>query len=171
MQIGSSVRRTLKEAASTITFVETDRQVSFSHNRPLYVPFEINGIEFQRGFIDCGASLNLISLKVLKVTGYLGEDLIQQPITITRFGRTSQWSLGYITLGLVVGPIRCHTCFNMIDADTSYHTLLGRCWMHRFAMTYSDVFTWTYEEIPGLDPAITCQKLNISAAAILIKQS
>ena len=35
---------------------------------------------------------------------------------------------------------------------------------------YKDVFAWDYEEIPGLDPKVITQKLNVDPKAMLVKQ-
>ncbi len=37
---------------------------------------------------------------------------------------------GYVNVNLEVGPIKSPTRFHVIDAETSYHILLGRPWLH-----------------------------------------
>ncbi|GMQ03611.1 hypothetical protein CsSME_00049357 [Camellia sinensis var. sinensis] len=133
MSVSGSVRKVFRDNSLAITFTEADKQVPFPHNRPLYVPVFINGMEFQRGFMDGGASLNVMPYSTFQTTGIPQKHLVRQPISITGFGNQKIKTMGHVQLDLVVGPIRSTTKFHVIEAETTYQALLGRTWLHRYA--------------------------------------
>lgn len=133
MGLSGSVRKLVRDTSLPITFTEADRQLQFPHNRPLYVPVFINGVEFQRGFMDGGASLNILPYSTFKAAGIPANHLMKQPITISGFGNHSQQTMGFVQVDLIVGQIRSAAKFHVIDSETSYQALLGRTWMHRYA--------------------------------------
>ncbi|KAF7130216.1 hypothetical protein RHSIM_Rhsim10G0123700 [Rhododendron simsii] len=159
MGLSGSVRKILRDTHLPITFTEADRQLPFPHNWPLYVPVIINGMEFQRGFLDGGASLNILPYSVFKAAGIPSSHLVNQPITISGFGNHSQQSMGFVQVDLIVGPIRSATKFHVIDSETTYQALLGRTWMHRYAAvpsTYHQCMKGIYKN--GLVTIVGSQK-------------
>lgn len=63
--------RNITEGSNMITFLEADREVSYIHNRLLYVTVIINGLEARRTFIDNGASINTMPLSTLGTLVFL----------------------------------------------------------------------------------------------------
>ncbi|XP_028090500.1 uncharacterized protein LOC114290737 [Camellia sinensis] len=113
-------------------FDQFDKQVPFPYNRPLYVPVFINGMEFQRGFMDGRASLNVMPYSTFQATGISHKHLVRQPISITGFGNQKIKTIGHVQLDFTVGPIRSTTKFHVIEAETTYQALLGRTWLYRY---------------------------------------
>lgn len=104
MGLSGSIRKTLRENHLPITFTEADRQLQFPHNRPSFVPITMDGVEFQRGFMDGGACLNVLPYSTFKAAGILATHLVEQPITISGFENHSQRSMGVLQVDLIVGP-------------------------------------------------------------------
>ena len=80
--------------------------------------------------IDNGATVNLMTLATYKSMEMGQERLVQQSTPLTSFNAGIVPTIGHIVAELQVGPIRSPTRFHVIDADTSYHLLLGRPWIH-----------------------------------------
>lgn len=111
--------------SNSLVFSDTDKQVSFNHNRPFYLTGTANGLEFKRMFIDGGSALNIVPTSRLKL---LRIPESRDPIYITGIGCESRKTLGYLVLALQIGKIRIPATFHIIDADPTYHLLLGRSW-------------------------------------------
>jgi len=58
-------------------------------------------------------------------------------VTIHGFNQNSQKALGAVTLNLQCGGLKSSIKFYVIDAKTSYQTLLGRPWLHNNQMMHS----------------------------------
>ena len=115
------------ETTNAITFTNEDMEVEhLNHRRPPYMMATINGVQVKRALVDTGASLNLIALSTLEVLGLIGKMILGAPREITRFGRSTESTEGYVQLALKVGPIVALTRFHVINSKVSYHVLLGR---------------------------------------------
>ena len=147
---GGSVNRSIREATTAITFTDSDIQIPHPHNRPLYVPATVHGVEFKRGLLDGGASLNIMPLSTFRATGIPSEKLIPQAIDIVGFGNDMRQSIGLVTTALHLEKFQAPARFHVIDANTSYHLLIGRAWMHKFSIVPS-----TYHQ---------CMKGNVSTS-------
>ncbi|GMP66142.1 hypothetical protein CsSME_00026618 [Camellia sinensis var. sinensis] len=132
ISVSGSVRKVFRDNSLAITFTEANKQVLFPHNRPLYVSVFINRMEFQRGFMDGGASLNVMPYSTFQAAGIPQMHLVRQPISITGFGSQKIKTIGHVQLDLAMGPIRSTTKFHVIEVETTYQALLGRTWLHRY---------------------------------------
>lgn len=101
-----------------------------SHNRPLYVTSNVNGVELKRAMLDLRSSINNISLSELDAVG-ISRDKIKQPIEVSSLRGHKTFTVGFVCLNLMVGPIRAAHKLQVIDSRTSYHLLLGRPRIHR----------------------------------------
>ena len=50
---------------------------------------------------------------------------------LVTFASSSYTTKGYVNVDLHIGPIRSPTKFYVIDAEVSYHLLLGTPWIHK----------------------------------------
>ncbi|OVA02093.1 hypothetical protein BVC80_1261g7 [Macleaya cordata] len=123
--------RNRRQPASVITFSNADMAPDVDHLRPLYLPAKIQGMMLKRAFIDTGASLNLVPLNIIKALRVPAKHVIRMPTTVYGFGGYTQDTMGQVNLDVKVRPIHASTTFHIIDADTSYHVLLGRPWLHK----------------------------------------
>jgi hypothetical protein len=95
--------------AACINFTDDDLLIGIvDHNRPLYITGNYGGQKIGRILVDAGSSINIIH----------------------GFNQNSQKALGAITLNLQCGSLKAPTKFYVIDAETSYRTLLSRPWLH-----------------------------------------
>ena len=81
--------------------------------------------------MDTGASLNFIALSTLKAMGLVDRRILGASMEITGFGRSVESTEGYVQLALRVGPIVALTKLHVINAEVSYHVLLGCPWLHK----------------------------------------
>lgn len=88
----------------------------------------INGLEARRTFIDNGASVNIMPLSTLRHLGIPEKKLVKKQIDITGFTSNRARTLGSIQVDVQVGKLRGPVTFHVIDADTTYHAVLGRVW-------------------------------------------
>ncbi|XP_028061728.1 uncharacterized protein LOC114265167 [Camellia sinensis] len=126
------VLRRIQEDYGAITFSEADKAYPFPHNRPLFVTAYINDVEFKCAFLDGGASINIITTDTFARAGIPKSRMARQPITVIGFGGEKKVTRGHVVVDLAVGEICFATKFHVIDADTNYHMILGRAWMHRY---------------------------------------
>ena len=120
------------ETTNAITFIDEDMEVEHSdHRRPLYLMATINGVQIRRVLVDMGASLNLIVLSTLEAVGLVNKRILGAPMEITGFGGSIESIEGYVQLALRVGPIMALTRFHVINAEVSYHVLLGPPWLYK----------------------------------------
>ena len=91
----------------------------------------INGVQIRRALVDTRASLNLIALSTLEDVGLVDRRILGALVEIIGFGGSVESTEGYMQLALKVGPIVALTRFHVINAEVSYHVLLGRPWLHK----------------------------------------
>ncbi|XP_059635301.1 uncharacterized protein LOC132277464 [Cornus florida] len=131
------------QALLTISFSESDKSVSTPHNRPFYITVQLNGREFRHAFLENGSSINIMPWATFQKAGLPQDCLVKEAIEVYGFGNESYQTLGYVNVDLVVSRFRAPTKFHVIKADTSYHVLFRRAWIHRFgivASTYHQCF-------------------------------
>ena len=131
--VESHASRAFLETTNVITFTNEDMEIEHpDHRRPLYLMATIDGIQIRRALVDMGGgSLNLIALSTLEAVGLVDRRILGAPMEITGFGGLVESTEGYMQLALRVGPIVALTRFNVINAEVSYHVLLGRPWLHK----------------------------------------
>nr|XP_023914755.1 uncharacterized protein LOC112026305 [Quercus suber] len=130
--------RALLQESTEITFSDEDMEVGYlDHRRPLYLAASINHIPIKRALIDTGASVNLIPLSILQVTGISDRKIQGCPMEVTRFGGRGEYTAGHIQLWLKVGPIASLARFHVVKMEVSYHVLLGRPWLHKHRLVPS----------------------------------
>ena len=56
---------------------------------------------------------------------------------LTRFGGVTEYTMRHVQLVLRVGPIVTLTRFHVVNAEASYHVLLGRPWLHKYKLVSS----------------------------------
>ena len=122
----SHASRAFLETTNAITFTDKDMEIEHpDHRRPLYLMATINGVQVRRALVDMGASLNLIALSTLEAVSLVDRRILGAPMEITGFGGSVESTKGYMQLALRVGPIVALTRFHVINAEVSYHVLLG----------------------------------------------
>uniref|UniRef100_A0A2N9FCN2 Uncharacterized protein n=1 Tax=Fagus sylvatica TaxID=28930 RepID=A0A2N9FCN2_FAGSY len=102
--------RAFLETTNAITFTDEDMEVQYpDHRRPFY--------------------LSAVVKDVQKIQG--------SPMEVTGFGGVTEYTMGHVQLVLKVGPIVALTRFHVVNAETPYHVLLGRPWLHKHKLVSS----------------------------------
>ncbi|PIM97563.1 hypothetical protein CDL12_29966 [Handroanthus impetiginosus] len=116
---------------TTITFSDEDLLLgSKPHNGPLFISGFMQEEKVNRILIDGGLAVNIMPKSTMKRLGIPAEDLSRSRLTIQGFNQDGQKAIGTIRLDLMIGELKASTLFHIIDANTSYHLLLGRSWLH-----------------------------------------
>jgi len=114
-----------------ITLTDEDMQLgSTDHNRPLYVTGIIGDKRINRILLDCGSTVNLLPLRVLRAMGITPNQLSLTLLTIQGFNQVGKKALGTVALKVELDELYTDALFHVIDADTSYNALLGQPWLH-----------------------------------------
>ena len=89
--------RALLQESSEITFSNEDMEVGYlDHKRPFYLAASINQIPIKKALVDIGASVNLILLSTLQVTGILERKIQGCPMEVTGFRGRGEYTAGHI---------------------------------------------------------------------------
>uniref|UniRef100_A0A2N9HW49 Integrase catalytic domain-containing protein n=1 Tax=Fagus sylvatica TaxID=28930 RepID=A0A2N9HW49_FAGSY len=103
--------RAFLETTNAITFTDEDMEVQYpDHRRPLYLSAVVKDVQ-------------------QKIQG--------SPMEVTGFGGVTEYTMGHVQLVLKVGPIVALTRFHVVNAETPYHVLLGRPWLHKHKLVSS----------------------------------
>jgi len=83
-----------------------------------------------RILLDCGSTVNLLLLRVLRAIGLTPNQLSPALLIVQGFNHVRQKALGIVALKVELDDLYTDALFHVIDADTSYIALLGRPWLH-----------------------------------------
>uniref|UniRef100_A0A2N9HE72 RNA-directed DNA polymerase n=1 Tax=Fagus sylvatica TaxID=28930 RepID=A0A2N9HE72_FAGSY len=115
-----------------------DMEVQYpDHRRPLYLSAVIKNVQVRRALVDTGSCLNLIPLSTLQAVDLPHQKIQGSPMEVTGFGGMTEHTMGHVQLVLKVGPIVALTRFHVVNAETPYHVLLGRPWLHKHKLVSS----------------------------------
>uniref|UniRef100_A0A2N9IRS3 RNA-directed DNA polymerase n=1 Tax=Fagus sylvatica TaxID=28930 RepID=A0A2N9IRS3_FAGSY len=130
--------RAFLETTNAITFTDEDMEVQYpDHRRPLYLPAVVKDVQVRRALVDTGSCLNLIPLSTLQAANVPQQKIQGSPMEVTGFGGVTEYTMGHVQLVLKVGPIVALTRFHVVNAETPYHVLLGRPWLHKHKLVSS----------------------------------
>uniref|UniRef100_A0A2N9G8A8 RNase H type-1 domain-containing protein n=1 Tax=Fagus sylvatica TaxID=28930 RepID=A0A2N9G8A8_FAGSY len=126
------------ETTNAITFTDEDMEVQYpDHRRPLYLSAVVKDVQVRRALVDTGSCLNLIPLSTLQAVNVPQQKIQGSPMEVTGFGGMTEHTMGHVQLVLKVGPIVALTRFHVVNAETPYHVLLGRPWLHKHKLVSS----------------------------------
>ena len=95
-------------------------------------------VQVRRALVDTGSCLNLIPLSTLQAANVSQQKIQRSPMEVTGFRGVTEYTIGHVQLVLrVVGPIVALTRFHVVNAETLYHVLLGRPWLHKHKLVSS----------------------------------
>jgi hypothetical protein len=119
--------------SNQITFAEDDKVLEYDdHNRPLYIEGNITSAHLRRVLIDPGSAVNILPVCSLTRAGYTKDDLDPTEVVICGFNNQGTSALGSITVKIQMASFIFKARFFVIDSNTSYSTLLGRPWIHKY---------------------------------------
>jgi hypothetical protein len=80
--------------------------------------------------IDVGASINILSLSLLKKLGHVEGDLKRTNLSLSGFAGDPMEAKGIICMELMVGSKTVPTTFSVVGVKGHYNVLLGQDWIH-----------------------------------------
>ncbi|KAM2400268.1 hypothetical protein ACFXTH_036735 [Malus domestica] len=100
------------------------------HLKPLYVTAHIEGYPVSKVFVDCGATVNIMPLNIMKALRRSNDELIPSGITMSSFVGDKSQTKGVLPLTVNIAGRTHMTAFFVVDSKTEYNALLGRDWIH-----------------------------------------
>jgi hypothetical protein len=107
-----------------------DTSCSHPHNLPLHIEIQIHKHHIKFMLIDCGASLNIFTIKLVQALGFSEYIIDSKKIKIKDYDDEERPSQCLIVLPIHVGPIQKDVVFQVLDKDLTYNILLGHPWIH-----------------------------------------
>ncbi|KAM1790041.1 hypothetical protein ACFX12_034142 [Malus domestica] len=104
---------------------------NLQHLKPLYVTAHIEGYPISKIFVDCGATINIMPVSVMKALRRSNDELIPSGITMSSFVGDKSQTKGVLPLEVNIAGRNHMTAFFIVDSKTEYNALLGRDWIHQ----------------------------------------
>ncbi|KAM2285278.1 hypothetical protein ACFX1S_037892 [Malus domestica] len=96
------------------------------HLKPLYVTAHIEGYPVSKVFVDCGATVNIMPVNIMKALRRSNDELIPYGITMSSFVGDKSQTKGVLPLAVNITGRNHMTAFFIVDSKTEYNALLGR---------------------------------------------
>ncbi|KAM2271824.1 hypothetical protein ACFXTI_039092 [Malus domestica] len=110
------------------------------HLKPLYVTAHIEGYPVSKVFVDCGATINIMPLNIMKALRRSNDELIPSGITMSSFVGDKSQTKGVLPLTVNIAGRTHMTAFFVVDSKTEYNALLGRDWIHQTSCIPSSLY-------------------------------
>ncbi|CAL8991177.1 unnamed protein product, partial [Prunus brigantina] len=174
--------KTYKSGWAPITFCEEEeRGVILPHDDPIIIRADISNFDVGSILVDTGSSVSVMfaeAFNELQVPSHLLDRSITPLVSFS--GEVVQ-PIGSIHLPISIGaaPQRrtITTPFLIIDCPTAYNVILGRPAMAEMKDRHlpltslnSEVFAWSYNDMPDISPDIISHRLSISPAVRPVRQ-
>ncbi|KAM1625196.1 hypothetical protein ACFX2K_023301 [Malus domestica] len=110
------------------------------HLKPLYVTAHIEGYPVSKVFVDCGATVNIMPMNIMKALRRFNDELILSGITMSSFVGDKSQTKGVLPLTVNITGRTHMTAFFMVNSKTEYNALLGRDWIHQTSCIPSSLY-------------------------------
>ncbi|KAM2302596.1 hypothetical protein ACFX1S_033381 [Malus domestica] len=110
------------------------------HLKPLYVTAHIEGYPVSKVFVDCGATVNIMPMNIMKALRHSNDELIPSGITMSSFVGDKSQTKCVIPLTVNIAGRTYMTAFFVVDSKTEYNALLGRDWIHQTSCIPSSLY-------------------------------
>ncbi|KAM1185757.1 hypothetical protein ACFX2G_015337 [Malus domestica] len=110
------------------------------HLKPLYITAHIEGYPVSKVFVDCGATVNIMPVNVMKALHRSNDELIPSRITMSSFVGDKSQTKGVLPLAVNITGRNHMTVFFIVDSKTEYNALLGRDWIHQTSCIPSSLY-------------------------------
>ncbi|KAM2033421.1 hypothetical protein ACFX1T_015311 [Malus domestica] len=127
------------KAALTELFPRSS-SAALHHLKPLYVTAHIEGYPVSKVFVDCGATVNILPLNIMKALRRSNDELIPSGITMSSFVGDKSQTKGVLPLTVTIAGRTHMTAFFVVDSKTEYNALLGRDWIHQTSCIPSSLY-------------------------------
>ncbi|KAM2147392.1 hypothetical protein ACFX1Q_004148 [Malus domestica] len=95
------------------------------HLKPLYVTTHIEGYPVSKVFVDCGATINIMPINIMKVLRRSNNELIPSGIIMSSFVGDKSQTKGVLPLAVNIAGRNHMIAFFIVDFKTEYNALLG----------------------------------------------
>ncbi|KAM2670743.1 hypothetical protein EV1_006639 [Malus domestica] len=110
------------------------------HLKPLYVTAHIEGYPVSKVFVDCGATVNIMPMNIMKALRRSNDELIPSGITMSSFIDDKSQTKGVLPLTVNIAGRIHMIAFFVVDSKTEYNALLGRDWIHQTSCIPSSLY-------------------------------
>ncbi|KAM2270251.1 hypothetical protein ACFXTI_037710 [Malus domestica] len=110
------------------------------HLKPLYVTAHIEGYPVSKVFVDCGATINIMPVNVMKALRRSNDKLIPSGITMSSFVGDKFQTKGVFPLAVNITGRNHMTAFFIVDSKAEYNELLDRDWIHQTSYIPSSLY-------------------------------
>ncbi|KAM2522929.1 hypothetical protein PS1_029813 [Malus domestica] len=93
--------------------------------KPLYVTAHIEGYPVSKVFVDCGATVNIMPMNIMKALRRSNDELIPSGITMSSFVGDKSQTKGVLPLTVNISGRTHMTAFFVVDSKIEYNALLG----------------------------------------------
>ncbi|KAM1469923.1 hypothetical protein ACFXTO_041037 [Malus domestica] len=118
------------KTALDILFLHSS-STNLQHLKPLYVMAQIEGYPISKIFVDCGATVNIMPVSVMKALRRSTDELIPSGITMSSFVGDKSQIKGVLLLKVNIAGRNQMTVFFIVDSKTEYNAFLGKDWIHQ----------------------------------------
>ena len=113
---------------------------ALQHLKPLYVTAHIEGYPVSKVFVDCGATVNIMPVSVMRALRRSNDELIPSGVTMSSFVGDKSQTKGVLPLDVSIAGRNHMTAFFVVDSKTEYNALLGRDWIHQTGCIPSSLY-------------------------------
>ncbi|KAM1457004.1 hypothetical protein ACFX13_035085 [Malus domestica] len=110
------------------------------HLKPLYVTAHIEGYPVSKVFVDCGGTVNIIPVNIMKALRRSNDELVPSGITMSSFVGDKSQTKGVLPLTVNIAGRTHMIAFFVVDSKTEYNALLGRDWIHQTSCIPSSLY-------------------------------
>ncbi|KAM1415534.1 hypothetical protein ACFX2I_007174 [Malus domestica] len=110
------------------------------HLKPLYVTAHIKGYPVSKVFVDCGATINIMPVNMMKALHRSNDELIPSGITMSSFVGDKSQTKGVLLLTVNIAGRTHMTIFFIVDSKTEHNALLDRDWIHQTSCIPSSLY-------------------------------
>ncbi|KAM1680285.1 hypothetical protein ACFX1X_038122 [Malus domestica] len=110
------------------------------HLKPLYITAHIEGYPVSKVFVDCGATVNIMPVNIMKALRRSNDELIPSRITMSSFVGDKSQIKWVLPLAVNITGRNHMTAFLIVDSKTGYNALLDRDWIHQTSCIPSSLY-------------------------------
>ncbi|XP_070664519.1 uncharacterized protein [Malus domestica] len=126
--------------AALVELFPRSSSAKLHHLKPLYVTAHIEGYPVSKVFVDCGATVNIMPLNIMKALRRSNDELIPSGITMSSFVGDKSQTKGVLPLTVNIAGRTHMTAFFVVDSKTEYNELLDRDWIHQTSCIPSSLY-------------------------------
>lgn len=128
-------------AAAFHEIIPKDKLNRYRHLKPLYIMAHVEGMPIFRIFVDCGATVNVLPLSLMKKLNKTKKNLIPSDVVMSSFvGDKSKTDIGELPLKITVAYQIRIVAFYVVESGVDYNILVSQDWIHQTSCIPSSLF-------------------------------